>query len=281
MKVQTAPLVCLCGNKRFREIFTYTAPPKLEIKFQFNPSQSYRRKVQQCEVCGHFQSVHTMDVSKLYSGQYVSSTYGGEDGILLAFNRIISLDPSKSDNFGRVSRIREFAQKHFSDRPGIEELPSVLDVGSGLCVFLHAMKKAGWNCTALDPDERSVRHAQKTVQIKAVEGDFMIVPDLGRFDVLTFNKVLEHVEDPVGMLAKSSHHLNKNGFVYVEVPDGEAAATAGPEREEFAIDHIHIFSLTSLSLLATQAGFDVLLVERLQEPSTKYTLRAFLIPKGK
>ena len=75
------------------------------------------------------------------------------------------------------------------------------------------------------------------------------------------------------------YYLNENGFIYVEVPDGEVAYLDGREREEFAIDHHHIFSLTSLSILATQAGFSVRLIERLREPSTKYTLRAFLIPE--
>ena len=97
-----------------------------------------------------------------------------------------------------------------------------------------------------------------------------------QYEAITFNKVLEHVADPVAMLAKSKDLLTDGGFVYVELPDGEEAAKDGSEREEFAIDHIHIFSLDSTVLLARKAGFEVMSVERLQEPSTKYTLRAFL-----
>jgi SAM-dependent methyltransferase len=114
--------------------------------------------------------------------------------------------------------------------------------------------------------------------VEAVCGDFMTLTDLGRFDVVAFNKVLEHVEDPVVMLARTHRHLNDGGFVYVELPDGEAAAHDGPGREEFFIDHPHIFSAASLTLLATRAAFRVVALERLREPSTKYTLRAFLVP---
>jgi hypothetical protein len=46
----------------------------------------------------------------------------------------------------------------------------------------------------------------------------------------------------------------------------------------FFIDHHHIFSAVSLALLAARAGFNVQVIERLHEPSTKYTLRGFLIP---
>ena len=268
MKVATESMMCLCGSKRFTNVFSYNAPPKLEIKFRFSSSEPYHREIHRCDDCGHFVSVHAMKSQALYGGDYVDSTYGDQAGIARSFNRIISLDPAKSDNAGRVARIQEFAA-------GRKRL-SVLDVGSGLCVFLYAMKREGWDCTALDPDIRCVEHARNTVGIHACQGDFLTARDLGRFDIVTFNKVLEHVKDPVFMLAKSKDNLKPRGFVYVEVPDGEAAWVEGADREEFAIDHIHIFSLASVSALATRAGFRILAIERLQEPSTKYTLRAFL-----
>ena len=99
---------------------------------------------------------------------------------------------------------------------------------------------------------------------------------LGQFDVITFNKVLEHVEDPVTMLARATRHLNPKGFVYVEVPDGEAASVEGSEREEFFIEHHHVFSPASMAMTAERAGFRVEALERLREPSTKFTIRTFL-----
>jgi SAM-dependent methyltransferase len=104
----------------------------------------------------------------------------------------------------------------------------------------------------------------------------MTAEGLGRFDAVAFNKVLEHIPDPVPMLGRTARFLREGGFVYVELPDGEAAVVDGPGREEFFIDHHHIFSLASLALFARRAGFRVERVERIQEPSTKYTLYAFL-----
>jgi hypothetical protein len=78
------------------------------------------------------------------------------------------------------------------------------------------------------------------------------------------------------MLAAAHRWLAAGGFVYLEVPDGEAAAGAGPDREEFFIDHRHVFSPASLALLAARASFAVCAIERLREPSGKYTLRAFV-----
>ena len=273
--VKPSPLGCPCAGDRFETVFAYTAPPPGEIAFKFSRDGEYRRQVLRCETCGHFVSRHDMDTTAMYSGEYVDATYGADD-LRRAFDRITGLDPAKSDNVGRVRRIVEFGAAHFG---AARSAPSVLDVGSGLCVFLHRMKAAGWRGTALDPDPRAAAHARETVGVDAVCGDFMTRDDLGRFDVVTFNKVLEHVEDPVLMLAKSRRHLTDRGFVYVELPDGEAAAQDGPGREEFFIDHPHIFSAASLTLLAARAGFRVVTLERLREPSTKYTLRAFLVPE--
>ena len=276
MESSQISLSCLCcGSSHFINIFMYDSPPEGEIRFEFSSSRSYQREIRRCNLCGHFISIHDMDVGTLYNNDYVSSNYQDQGGIARAFKRIISLPPSQSDNAGRVQRILDFSINHFVHATKNIVL-SVLDVGSGLGVFPYKIKEAGLDCTALDPDVRSVRHAREMVGVKAIHGDFMEIQDIGQFDIITFNKVLEHVENPVNMLAKSLTHLNRGGFVYVEVPDGESAVVEGPEREEFFIDHPHIFSLTSLSLLSIQAGFSVQAIERIREPSGKHTLRVFL-----
>lgn len=276
-KLQAQPRVScyFCPAAKLRKQFVYHGPPTGETKFSFSSAGRYYREVLCCETCGHFQSIHDMDISRLYTEEYVSSTYGN-GGIRRTFERVIGLDASRSDNMGRCRRVNEFAAAYLTAPARESRPPTILDVGSGLCVFLHQMKAAGWRGTALDPDSRAVAHARSVVGVEAVCCDFLDVHDLGQFDVVAFNKVLEHVLDPVEMLAKSADYLAAGGFVYVEVPDGEAAATHGPEREEFFIEHHHVFSPASLAMLAQRAGFQARLIERLQEPSTKYTLRGFL-----
>ncbi len=265
---------CVCGSSDQSLVFSYNSAPPGETRFRF-ASGGYSREVWRCERCGHFVSVHDMDAGELYTGEYVSATYG-DDGLRRAFERIVSLDPSRSDNVGRVQRIHDFTLRHLSSPTREGRAPRVLDVGSGLCVFLHRMKEYGWECTALDPDGRAVEHAREVLGIDAAKGDFMAVEGLGRFDLVTFNKVLEHVTDPVAMVARSTAFLQQGGFVYVELPDGEMAVAEGPGREEFYIDHHHVFSAASLAILAARARFSVQKIGRLREPSTKCTLYGFL-----
>jgi SAM-dependent methyltransferase len=249
-------------------VFVYDAPPIGESHFAFTGG-TYRREILRCSICGHFVSRYAMDMSGLYAGAYVDATYG--DAMRRTFERIIALPPEKSDNEGRARRVMAFAQHWFP-----EEKPSILDVGSGLCVFLHRMQREGWKCTALDPDPRAAAHAREAVGVYAVCGDFENAPELGRFQVVTFNKVLEHVLDPVTALAGARRYLEPGGFVYMELPDGEAAWSEGPGREEFFIEHHHVFSMASAAILVMKSGLTAVRLERLREPSGKYTIWAQL-----
>lgn len=267
MNRESTPLRCICRGDYLKTVFSYDLPPVGET--QFDLSTEYNRDVLRCDLCGHFVTHHDMDVSSLYTSQYVSSTYG-DDGLRSAYDRIMGLDPITSDNVARVQNLISYTEVS-----GFGVGKTLLDVGSGLCVFPSAMKNAGWDCTVVDPDSRAVAHAQDVVGVKAVCGDYMEIEGLGEFDVVTFNKVLEHVKDPVNMLSRASEHLKSKGFVYIEVPDGEAAVSDGPGREEFFIEHWHVFSPTSLAALVSRAGFSLNIMESLIEPSGKYTLRAF------
>ncbi|WP_205032056.1 class I SAM-dependent methyltransferase [Hwanghaeella grinnelliae] len=220
-------------------------------------------------------NVHAMDLEGIYDADYWDRTYGGTK-MAETFERIMSLPPEKSDNRARVERVDGVARAMASlPAPG-----DLLDVGSGLAVFPAAMREKGWSCVALDPDARGAQHARDRAGVQAVAGDFMRVDLDKHFDLITFNKVLEHVLDPVAMLTRAAGFLKTNGVVYVELPDGEGAIVESAGREEFFVEHYDAYSVASLSLLAVQAGLQVDLIERVREPSTKYTLRAFLVRPG-
>jgi SAM-dependent methyltransferase len=264
-------LDCPCGERHLVPAFAYTSRPAGEVPFPL--AGKYCREYQRCTLCDHWFSRHEMDVSALYEGAYVDATYG--EGMRQTYERIMALPAERSDNLGRVAVVRAFAARRFGDtRPK----PRLLDVGAGLGVFPARMKEAGWDCTALDPDSRATAHARDVIGIAALTGDFRSLADqFGMFDLVSFNKVLEHVEDPIAMLAASRTLVAGGGFVYIELPD-VAAAAEGKTREEFFIEHHHVFSPASVALLAARAGFRLLALERLREPSGKYTLRAFLEP---
>jgi 2-polyprenyl-3-methyl-5-hydroxy-6-metoxy-1,4-benzoquinol methylase len=256
-------------------VHVFEEPPPGEVRFDVRGT--YRRELRRCVHDGHVVSVHTMEMAGLYDGAYADATYGA-DGMRRTFERVLALPRDRSDNAGRIESLLAHAATQIR-----AATPRLLDVGSGTGVFPYGVQAAGWKVTASDPDERAVRHLREVAGVEAVHADFLTtdLERLGVHDVVTFNKVLEHVIDPVEMLARARSILGPGGFVYVEVPDAEGAAAdaAGFDREEFFVDHHHVFTRQSAVLLADAARFRVVELDQLQEPSTKYTLRLFLSPK--
>jgi len=268
----------MCSQENLERKFFYDAPQDVEKNFPLAQKGAFWREMYCCKNCGHFLEYFDRDQNNLYSEEYVSSTYQDPVGIKKAFDRINSLSPSASDNIGRVKYVDDFC-KNYWEKHASSHL-TLLDVGAGLGVFPYQMNKHGWECTAIDMDERLVEHHREVVGIKSSCGDLKGQTSLGFYDLITFNKVLEHINNPVEVLAYAGQLLSNNGLIYVELPDGEAAAIEGKSREEFLIGHVHVFSFSSFALLVQKSGFQLICCERIREPSTKYTLRGFMRKYG-
>ena len=269
MKPKNCPITNDFNSKL---IFSYNSPPIKEMSLKLKKNEIYKREVWQFLPSGHFINVHSMNLEGFYEGAYVDSTYNNLELMIKTFNKIISLPTHKSDNIGRFNAINFFAKKWFNKTIKRE----LLDIGSGLGVFPYVVNKNGWDCTAIDPDPRSIYHIENNLKLNVLCGDFMQLKPNRKYNIVTLNKVLEHVEDPIKMLSSVNDWLSKDGFVYIEIPDGEFASKEGKNREEFFVEHLHIFSIASTCIMATRAGFKVQEISRLQEPSSKFTIRAFL-----
>ena len=270
----------MCGVGELYVHFTYDTQPPLETRFPLAAGSRYWRELHRCAQCGHYLEYFPLDQAALYGGEYVTATYGDSSGLRKSFERINALPAERSDNVQRVRHIVAFCDGYWSAERWSQRKPALLDVGAGLGVFPYRMQEAGWECTALDMDPRQVQHLREVAGVRAELGDVRASGELGRFDLITFNKVLEHVPDPIDVLASSTQKLLPDGLVYIELPDGEAAEVEGKEREEYLLGHIHVFSFASFALLVARARLRLLSCERLQEPSTKYTLRGFARAEG-
>lgn len=267
-------LRCPCGGSNRERAFAYDAPPQGETRFDLH-GQPYRRRYDRCRDCEHWFGVHDIDLSGLYGSAYVDATYGGTEGIRRRFDQIMALPSERSDNRQRVARILAFIAANVPDQE-IGAAPCVLDIGAGIGVFAAAMMQEGWSAIGIELDPRSLEHLRSNVGIKAFGQNVLTLSqsDLGAFELVTLIKVLEHVEDPAELLIHAGKLLRPGGHVYVEVPD-VAAQCEGPGREEFFIEHHHVFSAQSLAALIVRSGGLLRELEAVREPSGKFTLRAF------
>ncbi|MBN1343213.1 MAG: class I SAM-dependent methyltransferase [Phycisphaerae bacterium] len=265
------PPCWLCGAADGRLVVEVRARPEREIDFGIEPDRYYRA-IYRCGRCAVFYSAHDLLDDDVYTGRYNESIY--EHQLAERYDRIMSLPHDRSDNRQRVVRVTSFV----GALGWTPKRTRVLDVGTGLCVFLGGMKEQGFRCYCIDPDPIATRHALEHVGVDgAYTGTLDGFKTAEPFEVISFNKVLEHVKDPADQLRRAVELLADNGVIYIELPDGQTALEHGTptEREEFFIDHYTVYCPASLSHLVEAAGLTIAEARAIHEPSDKYTLYAF------
>src|SRR3990167_7031136 len=87
---------------------------------------------------------------------------------------------------------------------------SILDIGCGVCEFTPMFKERFRDVVGLDMDEKMITEAiQNTQGVGFILGDASKFSTKARFDTISMNNLLEHVEDPVAVLRNCEKHLSK------------------------------------------------------------------------
>ena len=256
-----------CDNRKFKLKYLYKQKPKKETDFGIK-KKNYKRCYIECMNCNHYYSLMSFDINKLYSKKYSESTYGKK--IYKTFKKIINLPNSQSDNFFRLKRfLKYFKSKNISFK-------KVIDIGSGTGVFPYSLLNKDIHITCLEPDTNLSKHLSNNLGLTVVKKDFFQINFKKKYNVVTLNKVLEHVQDPFKFMHKIYTILKKNGVVYIEVPDTISASRHGKNREEFFVEHLHGFSNLSLKKLFDKTKFKLQMMKNIKEPSGKFTTYCFL-----
>ena len=264
----------LCGGDKSKLLIVLNSKPVGETKYL--PSGApYYREVRECLTCGVFFNCHEYDLftRSFYEGQYNSAIDAA--GLERRFKKIINLPIENSDNKGRVRRITKFLKKQ-----GLGKNIRLLDVGSGTGVFPYEMAVLGFNVSAVDPDPNSIAHMRKHISLENIwEGSINDIP-YDYFDIITFNKVLEHIENPFDLIEGAVERLKRKGIIYIELPFGTELLKDGlvGERAEFFIEHFTTFTYSAFQYLAKQAQLTCLKINNITDPSGKHTIYGFFTP---
>ena len=260
-----AKLKC-CEKKDLIKAFEYREKPMFETDFNI---KNYNRYFKKCKNCEHYFSFLGFDINKIYKKTYSEKTYGNSKKIEDTFKKIISFPKHKSDNKNRVLRCTKFIKgKKF------------LDIGSGMGVFPFELKRKIKNLkmNLLEKDKNLINFLNKNFKNENIKSDinyFTKNKSYNKFfDFISINKVLEHLENPEIILKKVKKLLSNNGVLYIEVPD-EKASIVGGLREEFFIEHLHVYSLKSLKNTLKKIKFKILQIKSIKEKSGKFTIFAF------
>ncbi len=97
---------------------------------------------------------------------------------------------------------------------------ALLDIGCGTGEFIHEANKSHWSITGVEPGELARQSTEELTGIK-VHKDVQEM-DKTKFDAITMFHVLEHVSDLNATMNKVRKLLDKEGSLFIALPNSES-----------------------------------------------------------
>ena len=138
---------------------------------------------------------------------------------------------------------------------------NILDVGTNVGTFLLAAGKNGWRGWGIEPNPSAVEAGRK-MGLHITKGFFdrqFVSKTLKRqmlFDAVHLGDVIEHVREPVELLASAAGLLKPGGVAMVVTPDFSSYFT-----RRFQVkprEHLGYFTAATIKLALKNAGLDII-----------------------
>lgn len=139
-----------------------------------------------------------------------------------------------------------------------------LEVGCSTGILLSLLREKGWRVQGIEVSKLAAEAAKKR-GIYVILQPFEKYKFNEKFDLVIFNHTLEHLQNPKDVVEKSYKLLNKNGLIYIDLPNfgGSSAKILGVKWPMLLPkEHLWNFSLKSLEILLRDIGFNIIYVER-------------------
>ena len=194
-----------------------------------------------CVQCGYHRA------RPLPSPGDLASCYGSEYGCYVDQGR-----PGQRSLLRRVRRIERIAGKK----------GRLLDVGGGTGGFAWAALQDGWDAYSLETSPYAHAQAVERLGSRAIGVGLEQLPaSLDGFDAITLWAVIEHMPDPMPLLAHAVERLSKGGLLYLQSPHvGSLAARVykGNWRLlKHSPDHVGFFTAKTMRHAAVGLGLKV------------------------
>ena len=267
----------VCGGELGRQLMRIVEPDRFERHVGIG-GPGYSRAWVECRGCGAatnvMASADRARLDALASGYYEVDFAGSS--IAEKFAKVMGLAPERSDNAQRVLRIHAFLD-HWLPESCREA--RALDIGAGTGVFLaRFLERAGdrrWSAHAVEPDPVAAAHLAGLERFAVTHALFSPALGLTGFELVTLNKVVEHLPEPIALLRDAASALSSRGVLYVELPDKLTVFHRPPSDNILGALHCHLYDPASVAVLIERAGLVTLRTERVFEPSGKITIAAF------
>ena len=211
-------------------------------------------KIMECDSCSlrFTQDVPTPEsISSYYKAEdYISHTDTSK-GLI---NRIYKVIRKRT-----LANKRKLIQKFTALKKG-----AALDVGSGTGSFVNELKQNGWNATGLEPDPDARRVAKQLYDVELLDADMFYRLKPEGYDAISLWHVLEHVHDLTSYMQQLKALLNKNGKLFIAVPNYTSLDSTIYSEYWAAYDvprHLYHFSPASIGKLMANNGLKIVRYE--------------------
>jgi SAM-dependent methyltransferase len=96
---------------------------------------------------------------------------------------------------------------------------SVLEVGCGPGLMLAAFSRRGWKALGIERNEEVAEKARRTLGLEISARPVEALPLDAQFDLIIMFHVLEHIAEPVALLAECAKRLAPEGRIVINVPN--------------------------------------------------------------
>lgn len=230
-----------CGSQSLTEVDGYSALKRITSDCKPWPAGG---RFAICNDCHYPQNIVDdqwyADIKAIYQNYQVYFQSGGKEQSIYDANGNPML---RSDHL--VRRLLETSP--------IQSTGHLLDIGCANGNFVRAFGQAApqWKMSGVEWDEKYLSEVMEVPGFEKLYSDGMAsVPD--GFDLISLIHCFEHIPDPGPMLRSIHEKLLPGGTLFIDVPD----CSVNPFVLVVA-DHSSHFSLTSLTRLIEQAGFEI------------------------
>ncbi|HWH44346.1 MAG TPA: methyltransferase domain-containing protein [Thermoleophilaceae bacterium] len=212
------------------------------------------RRFLRCRGCGslYLPAADRVHASEIYEqGDYFQNPEFGSGGFHGYKDYLADRVEIKAKFHGTLARIEDLLGPGGARR--------LVDVGAGPGFLVAAARDRGWDAAGVDVNPWAAAYARDEEGVEVRVGSLEEAGfEEGAYDAVTMMDVLEHVEDPAGLVARASSLLRPGGVLAVLTPDASAPASRlmgrrWPEVQR-AGEHLVLLSRRGLEAVAAGAG---------------------------
>jgi glycosyltransferase involved in cell wall biosynthesis/2-polyprenyl-3-methyl-5-hydroxy-6-metoxy-1,4-benzoquinol methylase len=265
---QYIPETCAnCGGKYLYEVYSEDVKEDKEsldsnVYKCSSMSHASKPRVGKCLQCGLVQvpqDGHPADLDKLYEdvvdSEYVTNLHVKEKTFAFAFEQI---------------------------RPFLPPKGSLLEIGSYCGLFLKQTKKAGWQCTGIEPSQWASQYSLKSdPHLRIINAPFEVAKSSlsNPFDVIVSWDVIEHVSEPSTFIHDAAGLLKPGGIFAFSTMDIDSrfAKLLGKYWPWIMQMHLYYFTTPVLKDMLARQGLELIHTDSYRHyASLKYMYKKFI-----